>query len=487
MEVNTELQELVLHSVTANRYNIREETMDGKKHLVVPVVMMVEGVHSGSHGAILHQGAELARFTEAWNGIPVTISHPTQDGENVSANSPTVLDQSAVGRIFNAYYDNGLKAEAWIDLEKITSRSPTALAYIRSGRPLEVSVGVFNDTEFTEGEWNGETYEAIASNYRPDHLALLPGERGACSWEDGCGIRANKEGGIMPDDLFQVLKDLNQKGYAVSPIVNEQGYRELTGLLQTKLNAMDNDERVYYLEEVYADHFIYSVHSRGPGGITLFKRGYSLTNNEVAWDETPVEVRKTVDYVTMSGMIRTKASINKQKGGTMSTNGSPCCEAKVDALIANAQTHWTAEDREWLLTQESTVIEKLSPKEAPKVAPIEVNAEEVLDTFKATLVTVEDYTSLMPAEMKATIEGGVKLYKEHRETLVKGVIANTEAGVWDEATLNAMNDKTLESVFKSVNVTDYSGQGPVVNKNGIESEEKLLPVWVGDQRKEAQK
>lgn len=484
MEVDTELQKLVLHSVATNGYNIREETLDGKKHLVVPVVMMVEGVHSGSHGPILHQGVELARITEAWNGIPVTIAHPTADGQNVSANSPSVLDSTAVGRIFNAHYDNGLKAEAWIDLEKIESRSPTALAYIRSGRPLEVSVGVFNDTEITEGEWNGETYEAIASNYRPDHLALLPGERGACSWEDGCGIRANKEGGIMPDDLLQVLKDLNKQGYVVSPIVNEQGYRELTGLLQTKLNAMDNDERVYYLEEVYADHFIYSVHSRGPGGITLFKRGYSLTSNEVEWDETPVEVRKTVDYVTMSGMIRTKASINK-KVKEMDVNSTPCCEAKVDALIANAQTHWTAEDKEWLLAQESTVIEKLSPKEAPKVAPIEVNAEEVLDTFKSTLVTVEDYTALMPEAMKATIEGGVKLYKEHRETLVKGVIANTEAGVWEEATLVAMDDKTLESVFKSVNVADYSVQGITANTSSKDGElEVMLPAGVGEKKGE---
>jgi len=486
MEVKEEIGKLTLHTVVTNQYANREEMMDGRKHLVVPVVMMVEGVHSGSGGPMLHQGSELARNLESWNGIPVTISHPKEGESNISANEPTVLDRSAVGRIFHTHYDDRLRAEAWIDLAKITEKSPTALAYIRSGRPLEVSVGVFNDTEFTEGEWNGETYESIASNYRPDHLALLPGERGACSWEDGCGIRANQEGGNMPEDLLTVFKDLNAKGYAVSPITNEQGYRELTELLQTKLNALDNDERVYYLQEVYSDYFIYAVHARERGETTLFKRGYSMTNNEVTWDEAPVEVRKKIEYVTMSqGMVRARVNINK-KGGNMSKEGNLCCEAKVDALIANESTRWEASDKEWLLTLGEEVIEKMSPMEPEKVGDPTptVNKAEVIDEFKTGLTTIEDYTALMPEEMKVQVAGGVKLYKEHREALVQGIIDNTAEGIWKKETLEAMNDETLESVSKSVNVADYSGQGIQTNRSNGEFEEKLLPVGVGDKRKE---
>jgi len=489
MEVELELREIITHSVATNQYNIREDTREGKKYLVVPVVMMVEGVHHGNHGAILHQGSELARFTEAWNGRPVTIYHPQKDGQNVSANSPELLEQYAVGEVFNTHYDNGLRAEAWIDLDKISQRSPTALAYIRSGRPLEVSVGVFNDTEEAQegAEWNGETYESIASNYRPDHLALLPGEKGACSWEDGCGIRANQEGGNMTKDLIQVFKDLNLKGYAVSPITNEQGYRELTELLQAKLNALDNDERMYYLQEVYSDHFVYAVHSRERGDTTLFKRGYTMTSNEITWDEAPVEVIKKTEYVTMSsGIIRTDVNVNKNKGGKMSKEGTLCCEAKVDALIANKQTQWAADDREWLLTQEESVIDKLIPlePEKPVEAPVvQVNKAEVIDEFKAGLKTIEDYTALMPAEMKATIDGGVKLYNEQREALVKGIMNNTAKDVWTKESLEAMEDVTLESIYKSINVADYSGQGIAANR-AVDGEEKLLPVGVGDTRKE---
>jgi len=475
METTVEKQLQTLKFIT-NNYTIREEVLDGKTHIVVPVVMMVEGVHCGSHGPILHQAAELASFTEAWNGIPVTINHPEEGGANVSANSPQVLDRDSVGRIFNAHYANGLKAEAWINVEKITVRSPMALAYIKQNRPLEVSVGVFNDTEITEGEWNGETYESIASNYRPDHLALLPGETGACSWVDGCGIRANKKGGSMPEtDLLKSFKELSQKGYVVRPVTNEQGYRETTALLQSKLDAMDTSERVYYLQEVYADHFIYEVRDRELGGTTLYKRDYTSSNTEVEIGETPVEVQREVKYVTMQGMVRTKFN-NNNKGGEMSKDGTLCCEAKVDALIANKVTHWKAEDKEWLVTQEESAIDKMFPKEGPKVAAIEVNADEVLSTFKATLKTVEDYTALMPEAMKIQVNGGVKLYTEHREALVKGIMENTKE-VWEEATLNAMEDKTLENVAKSIKLpVDYSAQGAGGGQAATTGEEVIVPA-----------
>ncbi len=486
MKETIKKEKMLAYTVKTNSYVIRETTLDGKPHLVVPVIMMVEGVHNGSHGPILHQEAELSQSLHAWNGIPVTISHPTEDGENVTANTPQQLDKDSVGRVFNAHYENGLKADVWIDVTKIEERSPLALTYIRQSRPLEVSVGVFNDTVFTEGEWNGETYEAIASNYKPDHLALLPGERGACSWSDGCGIRANAEGGDMPEmDLLKTFKELNQKGYVVRPVTNEQGYRETTSLLQSKLDAMDTSERVYYLQEVYADHFIYEVRDRELGGTTLYKRDYSLNANEVVIGESPVEVHRKVDYVTMKAGVRTTSINNDNEGGKMSKDSAPCCEAKVDALIANKGTQWTAGDREWLLTQEEGTIDKMSPKEVEKPASIEVNAEEVITTFKATLTKIEDYTELMPEAMKVEVSGGVKLYNEHRTELVKSILDNTK-DIWVEATLIAMDDATLEGVSKSIkSPVDYSGQGPVGGGTpGEETEEKLLPPGMTYKKKE---
>src|SRR5512135_634699 len=51
--------EMVIHNVKVNDYQIREERHQGRNTVVVPVIMMVEGVHSGSHGPLLHPAEEL--------------------------------------------------------------------------------------------------------------------------------------------------------------------------------------------------------------------------------------------------------------------------------------------------------------------------------------------------------------------------------------------------------------------------------------------
>lgn len=190
----------IQQNAQAADYNIDVKMHMGRKHIVVPVVMMVEGVHNGSAGAILHEAGELAKYPAAWNGIPVVVGHPEDNGTPISANIPDVLEQKIVGRVYNTRFEgngkNRLVAEAWLDEERLAEISPAALQYIRQKKPIDVSVGVFSDDEPIRGRWKNEEFIGIARNYRPDHLALLPDRNGACGWEDGCGVRINKEGGV---------------------------------------------------------------------------------------------------------------------------------------------------------------------------------------------------------------------------------------------------------------------------------------------------
>lgn len=177
--------------IQTNNYTLREERKDGKNYIVVPVVMMREGVHIGSHGAIYHTAEELGKDIEKWNGIPITIYHPKEGDTYISANSPGV---QAVGRVYNVrMVEDKLMGDAWLTEQKMMAASPQALEHIRALLPLDVSVGIYSEELAISGEWNGETYNAQALNYRPDHLALLPGGEGSCSWADGCGIRANEK------------------------------------------------------------------------------------------------------------------------------------------------------------------------------------------------------------------------------------------------------------------------------------------------------
>ena len=65
-------------------YQIDKRKRENRDYLVIPVVMMVEGVHAGSQGAVYHSMDELGKVPESWNGRPIVIDHPMIDGIPVS-------------------------------------------------------------------------------------------------------------------------------------------------------------------------------------------------------------------------------------------------------------------------------------------------------------------------------------------------------------------------------------------------------------------
>lgn len=179
---------LQIQSYSSNASQIREETLEGKDYLVYPVVAVQEQVLNGE----LLPAEEIELFVEAWNGVPVTIHHPRNAyGAPLSANTPEALEQYSVGRLFNARYeDKKLKAEVWIETAKVHQLGEDAEEAIRQIRQggCEVSTAYLSQVEPKSGTFNGEHYEGIQHNLRPDHLALLPTEIGACSLQDGCGV-----------------------------------------------------------------------------------------------------------------------------------------------------------------------------------------------------------------------------------------------------------------------------------------------------------
>lgn len=169
----------------------RREMHDGEDHLVVPVVMAQHGVMNGAYIS----ADELSASVNSWNGRPVPVLHPKQNGAHISANSPDILERT-VGKVFNAHMDGGkLKGEVWINTRKANELGHNVmLSTLESGTPgMEVSTGYFHRQSDEPGECNGVQYNCIQYDLKPDHLALLPGQIGACSWEDGCGIRVNEK------------------------------------------------------------------------------------------------------------------------------------------------------------------------------------------------------------------------------------------------------------------------------------------------------
>jgi hypothetical protein len=438
-------------NVSNNDYVIREEMHQGREHIVVPVVMMVEGVHNGSMGPLLHPADELGKFPESWNGIPVVINHPIDnEGNNVSANSPEILDSDvAVGKVFHTQMENNkLKSEAYLDKEKLTAISPVALAAIMNGEPLEVSIGVFTEEDKTPGTWNNENYTAVAINHRPDHLALLPGGTGACSWNDGCGVRVNEEGGKnkMNNNSEDVIK---LKDAAVQRILEanmDMGFSTALESARRVVDSLDNENATHYLEDMNDTSIVYTKRDRNNNAHDMYQQAYELDEaGNPRLVGNPQKVSKKISYVPVSVHVERTKFNNNVKGGNTMANNENCgqCMEKVIAIINSNATHFTAADREWLLTQDETLLDKLMPK-----AP-EVNSVPAINSVPVEL-TSEQVLKAMSAEDKAALSYGKKQLAARKAEMIKGIQDNTSKELWPDAVLSTLSEEFLEKLHASV-------------------------------------
>lgn len=176
----------------------RRVTKWGREWYVAPATLVVPGVLNGSQGPLYYPPEEISNNVLAWNGTPLVVYHPTRNGVPVSGRDMDVWEESGVGWIHNAVYNDKLVAEAWFDIaltKSVDSRlaeNVRILPRLEAGKPIELSTGLFTDNVVApEGykDHRGQPYNGlIARNYRPDHVAVLPDQKGACSIDDGCGI-----------------------------------------------------------------------------------------------------------------------------------------------------------------------------------------------------------------------------------------------------------------------------------------------------------
>ena len=187
---------------------VRHEELDGRQYIVVPMVMLTEGVHNGSNGPIYYSEEEISRSPEQWGSRPIIIDHPYN---NKSGSDLETYKKQRVGFVMNPLYENGkLKAEAWLDIEHVKNKCPQILVHIEHGLPMEISTGLLNEILDERGTWHGEPFIGKIAYIRADHLAILPKEQGACSLSDGAGLLCNSEKSTRPStyNAFYISGDV---------------------------------------------------------------------------------------------------------------------------------------------------------------------------------------------------------------------------------------------------------------------------------------
>jgi hypothetical protein len=496
---------ITIHTSTLTAYSTEVRQYEGRDYLVVPTVMMVEGVHHGSQGPLLYTAEELGQDLLQWNSKPVTLSHPMINNTPVSANLPETFSQR-LGYVFNARMEGTkLKAEAWLDLEALTNRSPEALEILNNGSALQVSIGVFSSREETTGDWNGANYTAIATNLRPDHLALLPNEEGACNWDDGCGIRNNSKGGKLNEmnDHKNVTKEVLLNAYPAPLLLvdNETGYQEVMGLLQRQLDRMDSDLAVHYLEEVYNSDVVYCAIGRDNRERKFYRAPYTINeDNTVTIDtDAATHVRRDVSYVGVGEAAPVNSSRESEErtrtkfpNTNTEVNMNKAKSCTVNELIGNTNNSYTEADRSWIenlteenvlsLTANSKPAESAPAQGADPAQPegLSINGKTIEETVQGLLTNESNPEAFVdkffPKELASQVKTGLAVHRATRKRLTDGIVANSDFSAeelekFDDMALNKLHSNVVKESVEAP-VANYSFMGneqpaPVANTNAV--------------------
>lgn len=429
-------------TITANldTSEVTTRKYKGKEYLVAPTVMIRTPIVMNG---LRYTAEEVQKFPAAWDGRPVTLFHPKdEEGDYVSANHSAVPEDVHLGMLRNTRFENGvLRSEAWVEKEHTKATRPEVLEYYEGKKQgLQVSTGLFHDFLAVPGKMeDGTHYNGDVINIRPDHLALLPGGQGACSWEDGCGLRAN-------EDCIEGFTRFFVAG--MSDI-------ELRQALSAAVSKMAGD---YYnfIEAIYQDdkQLIYEENTKS--GTKLKRCSYSIDKNGVATLGADAEevYRKVIyepvskgglqvsDTNTSSGPATGEQIVDNNrvddfmKGVSKMAMDDKKRKAKVDGLIACQRCKFEEKDREWLMSLNEEQLELVSPPDNVIVKPAEepkpkeepkANKEEPKagnPVVQKSPMTAEEWLMAnqdVPQEIRDTLADSLLTNRAVRDGLVKQI------------------------------------------------------------------
>lgn len=438
---------------------VRRETLNGVEHLVVPAVLLREGVFqcANCESPEFYAADEFAKVAAAWNGRPVTLNHPKKGDVFVSAASdPQGWEDWRIGTVFNAARDEDrLKAELWIDLGKLTKGSDaeeTAKA-LENGAQLDVSVAAWHDAVPQRGSYDGKQYYAVQRNYQSDHVAILPaGVQGACSWADGCGTPRVNVGLLAVEDAC--CSSCAEGG----PCVDDEAKARVTEAILAAAEGMSDVDRRTAIQNALTDKLGRGAHVVAvydgavvyegyddDGGYALKRRSYRTRAGKVTVGDDEERVRPETQFVSATAEDGDMADPKTK---------APGADQKTDPPVEDPKTAAQSEPKS----------EPPKAAEAPKVPTLKelfaaASAEERREAVQSALSDEE----------REIQEQGRRLYQAERVKKIERIKAHQKNPYSDDE-LAGMKMADLDKVtafLPEPEPVDYSARGmPRANQNG---------------------
>lgn len=468
--------ELIFQQAQING-DTRTEYMDGREYLVAPAVIIVEGVLNGSYVP----AGEIEISTYSWNGRPIPVHHPPIGN---SANEPAIIETQVIGSFFGAQYkNNGLVGEMWFDVAKANKLGGDAAATIEAvanGEMIELSTAYWSWQLQQSGEFNGKGYESITSHILPDHVAVLPGDVGACSINDGCGVpRLNHEEKRMNyfimvggQKMELQLHDFGErKPQCHRTNVEGMSFRDVGKALKAAVDMVTEiaTNHWIWIEDVYDDYFVYEIEVDGESNLEgLWRRDYTVAANfEVTLGEASRVVRRTVYEADPQSPQMQMPQNNTWNKITQFVNNLFDKHVKemdmkdmIDAIVKDGTTGLTANQLESFSEEAVTAVfnglhlnedEGENPEVEADVEPI-APAEPVAPSQEV----VPDWAKSLIAKVDGLTATANQAVEHEKAELVAQLTANEQCP-FDEADLKEFKLAQLKKLAVSYIEPDYSG------------------------------
>lgn len=214
--------ELQCIHMAVNKAAIRSEMVNNRLYLVIPSYTLPSNVIMNG---LLYPHAEIEANYKQLEDTFAPLGHPVVNGKHVSASHPEAIPEYHVG-MFNRNVQrrgNRIFMEKFLDVDYATNSAKgrqllKAIGYdAESGTltptdtPIHSSVAAYVATELTP---NAEGYRGIARITKFDHDAVLLGEPGAATPEQGVGLLVNAaeavtlqpNAGVLAEDSYEARR-----------------------------------------------------------------------------------------------------------------------------------------------------------------------------------------------------------------------------------------------------------------------------------------
>ena len=218
---------------TANNAGIRRERRSGREKIIVPSATLPDGVIMNG---VKYPADEIEKSFASLNNTPAPLGHPLVNGHFVSASDPEGINIGWIG----AHNDNVRRENGRVLIDKVidvaraneSEGGKAVLAAIEKGEPIHTSTGLLCNLDAPDGA----DHKHIARNMFFDHDAILLGEEGAATPDQGVGMMVNSAGDETEIEVINSALD--------------DAERELDWAVDSLARALERRERVPVLERI---------------------------------------------------------------------------------------------------------------------------------------------------------------------------------------------------------------------------------------------